>query len=206
MSEKLLGTLEKGLVFVISAPAGTGKTTLVRMLSDEFPCVYESISCTTRPMRPGEIEGKDYHFMSKEEFEDHIQKNDFLEYANVFGKYYGTLRSHVKQEQEKGHHVVLVIDTQGALKLKESGYPAIFIFVSPPSLSELRERLFKRKTENQEDIEQRLAWASRELEMSKHYNYQIVNDNLHRAYEILRSILIAEEHKKERYETTRFNE
>jgi len=198
--EKLLGKLKKGLVFVVSAPAGTGKTTLVGMLMDEFPCISESISCTTRPMRPGEIPDQHYHFISKKEFSKRVEKGEFLEHAEVFGHEYGTLRSHVEAKQKEGKHVALVIDTQGAVQLKKSGYEAIFIFIRPPSLAELRARLFKRKTEKTEHIEQRLAWARDEIAMGKEYEYQIVNDNLHRAYEILRSILIAEEHKEERYE------
>lgn len=194
MIDKLLGNVSKGLVFVLSAPAGTGKTTLVRMLRDEFPCVAESISCTTRPPRPGEIPGKDYHFLTIEEFEDKIKKGDFLEYAKVFDNYYGTSKEFVLAQQEKGKHVILVIDTQGAMQLKGK-IPAVFVFVSPPSLQELRERLFKRQTESMEHIEQRLSWAKNEMSMAVHYDYHIVNENLHTAYEVLRSILIAEEHR-----------
>lgn len=204
--EKILGNLKTGVVFVVSAPAGTGKTTLVRMLLDEFSCISVSISCTTRPMRPGEIQNKDYHFISREEFEEKITEDEFLEYATVFGHYYGTLREDIEKEKRKGNHVILVIDTQGALNLIKKNFPSVFIFISPPSLAELRERLFKRKTENQEDIDQRLIWAQKEITLSEHYHYRIINDNLFRAYEILRSILIAEEHKKERHETIRINE
>ncbi len=193
--EKLLGNLSEGFVFVISAPAGTGKTTLMKMLTDEFSCIMESVSCTTRPPRTGEVEGKDYYFLQEKEFEDKIQAGEFLEYAKVFNHYYGTLKSHVALAQEKGKHVVLVIDTQGAMQLKKTGFPAIFIFISPPNLQELRERLFKRKTEHSEMIEQRLAWAKHELSMMNQYDYHLVNDNLARAYDILRSIFIAEEHK-----------
>ncbi len=200
MSEKLLGTLSEGLLFIVSAPAGTGKTTLVRMLADEFPCVAESISCTTRAPRPGEIADKDYHYLSKKDFEEKVQKKAFLEYAEVFGSFYGTLEDHVEKKREEGKHVILVIDTQGAMKLKKKGSDAIFIFVAPPSLGELRARLFKRKTDHPEEIEKRLKWATQEIEMASHYDYLIINDNLHRAYEILRSIMIAEEHKKERHD------
>jgi len=206
MAEKLLGTLTKGIVFVVSAPAGTGKTTLVRMLLDEFPCITESISCTTRPIRPGEITDKDYHFLSEKEFENKIEAGEFLEHASVFGNQYGTLKSHVEKQQVLGKHVILVIDTQGALELMSAKHPAVFIFIRPPSLAELRARLFKRKTENIEHIEERLSWAKKEIETAEKYDYQIVNDNLHRAYDILRSILIAEEHKKERYCDKIFNE
>jgi guanylate kinase len=193
--QKLLGNLSKGFVFVISAPAGTGKTTLVRMLSQEFPCIYESISCTTRPPRPGEIDGKDYHYLTRSEFEEKIYQGEFLEYAEVFGYYYGTSRAHVLKQQQMGNHVFLVIDTQGAMQLKNSDFPAFYIFLSPPSLSELKERLIKRKTESMEAIEKRLSWAEAEMAMVQNYDYHIVNDNLTQAYIILRSIVIAEEHR-----------
>jgi guanylate kinase len=195
MAQKLLGNLSQGIVFVLSAPAGTGKTTLVHMLTQEFNCVVESISCTTRPHRYTESQGKDYHFISKETFEKMIQEGDFLEYAEVFGYHYGTSREYVFKQKQMGNHVILVIDTQGAMKLKEQGFKAVFIFVSPPSLEELRERLVKRKTESLEKIQERLAWAQHEIAMVPYYDYHIVNDNLHNAYAILRSIVIAEEHR-----------
>lgn len=204
--ETLLGGLQKGMVIVISAPAGTGKTTLSKMLMDEFPSVTESISCTTRKKRRGEIEDVHYHFMDNETFEDKIEAGEFLEYAKVFGNYYGTLKAHVDQKCHRGHHVLLVIDTQGALELKEQGYPAVYIFIEPPSIGELRQRLFNRKTEQEQHIEERLKWAEKEMELKKHYDYIVKNDNLHRAYDILRSILIAEEHKTERYHDRRFDE
>ena len=198
MSEKLLGNLSKGLVFVLSAPAGTGKTTLVRMLRSEFPCVTESISCTTRPIRAGEVDGVDYIFLSPEEFNRKIKAGDFLEHAKVFNHEYGTSQDYVHQKQIEGKHVFLVIDTQGAMQLMKSKFPAIFVFVSPPSLVELKARLFKRQTETQEVIEQRLNWAREEIKMAAHYDYHIVNDNLQIAYDILRSIVIAEEHRYRR--------
>jgi len=197
MSDKILGKLDKGILFIISAPAGTGKTTLVRLLLDEFPCVTESISCTTRPPRESEVPGKDYHFISEALFEEKIAAGEFLEYARVFGHYYGTSKEFVQNEQGKGKHVVMVIDTQGAQQVKRR-IKAISIFVTPPNLEELRERLFKRKTETLEKIEERLSWAKKEMAMADEYNYQLVNDNLHHAYDILRSILIAEEHKTKR--------
>jgi guanylate kinase len=195
MAQKLLGSLSKGIIFVLSAPAGTGKTTLVHMLTKEFDCIEESISCTTRPHRHNESQGKDYHFLSNEKFDSMIQRGDFLEYAEVFGYYYGTSREYVLKTQKKGKHVILVIDTQGAMRLKEEGFPAVFIFVSPPSMQELRTRLTNRKTDSLQSIEERLAWAEREMSTIPNYDYHIVNDNLENAYTILRSIVIAEEHK-----------
>lgn len=195
MVEKVLGNLPTGLVFVVSAPAGTGKTTLVGMLTEEFDEVVESISCTTRAPRPSEKNGVDYHFLSKSEFETKIRDNEFLEYAEVFGNYYGTSRKYVLDQQKKGKHVVLVIDTQGAIKLKNERFPATFIFLSPPSLEELKERLVKRKTEDEETLRQRLSWATQEMQIGARYDYMIVNKDLHVAYDILRSIIIAEEHR-----------
>jgi guanylate kinase len=192
--EKLLGNLAKGLLFVVSAPAGTGKTTLVNMLKKEFSCVVESVSCTTRAPRQAESDGKDYHFLTVEQFEAKIKAHEFLEYAEVFGHYYGTAKEFVEREQSKGHHVVLVIDTQGALQLKGK-VPAVFIFLWPPSMEELKRRLLKRQTESSVAIEKRLHWAAEELKRVKDYDYRIVNENLDTAYQALRSILIAEERR-----------
>lgn len=195
MTQKLLGNVSKGFVFILSAPAGTGKTTLVRMLAQEFSCIYESVSCTTRLPRPGEVNGKDYYFLSKKEFEGKIHQGDFLEFAEVFGYYYGTSRTLVSKHQEMGKHVFLVIDSQGAMQLRKKKFPAIYIFLSPPSLEELKERLIKRKTENMETIDKRLSWAEAEMQKMSNYDYHIVNDDLNQAYAILRSIVIAEEHR-----------
>jgi guanylate kinase len=192
---ELLGGLKRGLVFVISAPAGTGKTTLVRMLRQEFPCVVESISFTTRQLRKNEIAGSDYHFISIPEFEKKIEEGEFLEYAKVFNNYYGTSRTFVESQQAMGKHVVLVIDTQGALQLMGS-YNASFIFISPPSLEELGRRLNTRRADTLEVIQERLSWAGREMALADRYDYHIINDNLQTAYQVLRSILIAEEHKR----------
>lgn len=186
--------MKKGLVFVVSAPAGTGKTTLVRMLREEFHNVIESISFTTRPPRPNEVPGRDYNFITEPEFRQKIEENEFLEYAQVFHQYYGTSRLFVEGQQEKGKHVILVIDTQGALQIKGK-LEATFVFISPPSLDELRARLYRRKSETEEAIETRLSWAEKEMALAKDYDYHIVNDNLKTAYDALRSILIAEEHR-----------
>ncbi len=183
---------------MISAPAGTGKTTLVDKLTHEFSSVVRNVSCTTRAPRSGEKEGKDYFFLDQKAFEDKIAKGDFLEHAKVFGEYYGTSGEFIKKQTALGKHVVLVIDTQGAILLQKhfkGKNPPIFIFISPPSLTELKERLNKRQTENTKSMEERLAWAKHELEMVNHYDYHIVNDHLDTAYAVLKSIFIAEEHK-----------
>jgi guanylate kinase len=190
------GLLEnkKGLAFIISAPAGTGKTTLVRKLVQEFPSVVTSISYTTRSPRPGEVEGIDYHFITVSEFEKKIVAGDFLEYVKLYDTYYGTSRQWVEERQNQGKHVVLVIDTQGALQLKRN-FSAVYIFIRPPSLEILKERLKKRQTEEPKMLKQRLDWAKVELEASQFYDYLIVNDDLDTAYDILRSIIIAECHR-----------
>jgi guanylate kinase len=182
---------------VISAPSAAGKTTLVNMLTKEFPLVARSISCTTRAPRSGEKEGEDYFFLTKKEFKAREAKGEFLEHAEVFGEYYGTSKAFVESQLRKGKHVVLVIDTQGALQLKDK-IDAVSIFITAPSLSVLEERMAQRQTENKQMMEQRLIWAQHEIEMIPNYDYHIVNDHLETAYTALKSILIAEEHKVNR--------
>ncbi len=195
MAQKLLGNLSRGICFVLSAPAGTGKTTLVHRLVQEFDAVALSVSSTTRPVRPGEVPDQHYHFLSIEAFEEKIRMGEFLEYAKVFSNYYGTSREQVESKLRDGKHVLLVIDTQGALQLRDQGYPAVFIFVSPPNLEVLRDRLVSRNTDSPSSIEHRLSWAREEMAMADRYDYHIINDDLEVAYNVLRSILIAEEHK-----------
>lgn len=194
MAKNLIGNLPKGLAFILSAPAGTGKTTLVQKLTKEFSCIKMSVSYTTREPRVGEVDGIDYHFVTPDDFMKKIIQGDFLEYAKVFDYYYGTSKSDLIKELENGFHVVLVIDTQGALNIKDS-FKATSIFVIPPSFEELKRRLTHRSTESQESINQRLEWAKHEVEVAQFYDYQITNEELKTAYEALRSIIIAEEHK-----------
>ena len=194
MEQKLLGNKKKGLFFIVSAPAGTGKTTLVNMLTDEFDCVVRSISYTTRSPRGEEVNGKDYFFISKEEFEEKIENDEFLEYANVFGSYYGTSKEFVEKKISENKHVVLVIDTQGAAKLREKGI-GIHIFISPPDMDTLKKRLTNRNSDSKSAIATRLSFSEEEMKQVKFYNYEIVNDRLEIAYQVLKSILIAEEHR-----------
>jgi guanylate kinase len=183
-------------LYIVSAPAGTGKTTLVSLLTEEFPLVVTSVSYTTRKPRPGEIEGVHYHFVSREEFEGHIAQDEFLEYVELYGEYYGTSKEWVKHALQQGKHVILTIDTQGALQLKEKQiFEAVYIFIEPPSLTVLQERLKRRKTETAEAIVKRLEWAKQEVMAARLYDYSIVNEDLKTAYDALRSIIIAEQHK-----------
>ncbi len=180
---------KRGHLFIISAPAGTGKTTLVKMLTEEFPNVTRSITCTTRKARPGEKNGKDYFFLTEDEFQRKLEAGDFLEHATVFGFNYGTSKSLVEKELKAGKNVILVIDTQGAQQLKGS-IDATFIFISPPSLEVLKKRLQQRGTESPEVIEKRVAWARHELEMISLYDYHIINDDLASAYQALKKLIV----------------
>jgi guanylate kinase len=191
---KILSNVKKGKAFVVSAPAGTGKTTLVNRLIDELPHVERSISFTTRKPRKGEQEGIDYHFISYQEFEHKIKKTHFIEYAEVFGNFYGTEKKTVETLLNKGIDVVLVIDTQGALELKPF-FDAVYIFVNPPSLEELERRLKGRETDSIEDVKTRLSWAEKEMSQAHHYDYNITNCDLEKAYQALKSIFIAEQLK-----------
>lgn len=185
---------KEGLLFVVSAPAGTGKTTLIEKLASEFSRVLQSISFTTRKPRQGEKDGIHYHFVSKEEFQKKIDDHDFLEYVTLYGQYYGTSKSWVHDKLKEGKHVVLVIDTQGAMQLMGK-LEAVYVFIEPPSLEVLKKRLMARKTESKEDLVARLDWAKHEMDFSRYYDYKVVNDDLKTAYEALRSIIIAEEHR-----------
>lgn len=192
---RLLGNTLKGLLFVVSAPAGTGKSTLVNRLISEFPdSIQEACSMTTRNPRHGEVNGQHYHFVKKEEFEKKQEEGAFLETAYVFGNWYGTLNSEVDSILESGKHAILVIDTQGAAQIRKHK-KGVFIFMSPPSLEELKGRLFKRQTEDAQEQKERLQWAQKELQQVVNYHYHIVNDDLEIAYQVMKSIIIAEEHR-----------
>lgn len=193
----LLADRKQGLFFVISAPAGTGKTTLVQMLVSEFSSVIESVSYTTREPRLGEIEGIHYHFVTEEAFSAKVESLDFLEHVTLYGYQYGTSWQWISEQQQAGKHVVLVIDTQGAQQIR-GRFPATFIFIKPPSLVSLKQRLLQRGTETEETLNKRLMWATIEMEEARYYDYQIINDDLQTAYQILRSIIIAETHRTEK--------
>lgn len=194
-SNSLLIQRKRGLAFIVSAPSGTGKTTLVEMLTHEFPSVVANVSFTTRAPRPEEIAGKHYHFITTEEFEQRIANNEFLDYVKLYGgTYYGCSRREVEEQLDQGKHVILTIDIQGARHL-QNVFPAISIFVAPPSRDELRRRLLARRTETEEMIQKRLDWAEKEIAASDIYDYRFVNADLGMAYQVLRSIVIAEDHR-----------
>ncbi len=193
MSEKL-----KGLLIVISAPSGTGKTTLCHMLLKAFPDMEFSVSYTTRKPRPGEVSGRDYFFVDRETFERMVEEGDFLEWAEVYGNLYGTSKSQVTKALEAGKDILLDIDTQGALQVKKNFPEAVLIFILPPSLIELERRLRSRGTDNEETIEKRLRIARDEIKKALYYDYLVVNDVLEVAFDKLRSIITAEKCRTER--------
>lgn len=161
------------------------------MLAEENPTVVRSVTCTTRPPRPGEKEGVDYYFLTEEQFQKKLAQGDFLEHATVFGNHYGTSKQLVEKELSQGKNVILVIDVQGADQLRGK-VDAKFIFISPPNLEELKKRLVKRGTENTASLEKRLSAALQELEMISHYDYHIINDDLQTAFQQLKKIVLGE--------------
>ena len=177
-------------LFVISGCSGVGKGTVINEFmkrnSDDF---ILSVSCTTRKPRPNEIDGVNYFFISKEEFEKNIKEDKFLEYAQFAENYYGTKKKYVQQKMEDGYNVILEIDTQGALQVKEKMQQAVLIFIAPPSFEELENRLRGRHTEDEATIQKRLAQVKIELERSLKYDYTVINDNIERAVEEIESIV-----------------
>lgn len=184
----------KGKLFVLSGPSGVGKGTICKKLLENIDLEI-SVSATTRKPREGEIEGVSYFFVNHDRFEDMIQKGEFLEHAEVFGNYYGTPKQKVLDKLTWGKDVLLEIDVQGAMQVKENYPQGITIFVCPPSLATLKHRLAGRGTESAESLNQRIAKALTEIEMLKNYDYYIVNDELDDAVKNVKSIIYAEHHR-----------
>jgi guanylate kinase len=192
----------QGILFVISAPSGGGKTTLVEALRKDSNLFY-SVSCTTRTPRSGEIDGKDYQFVSYSDFLLKLETGDFLENAQVHGDYYGTLRAPVLKNLKKGVDVLLDIDTQGAATIRDCDNRIIRqalsdIFIMPPNLEELRRRLTNRGTETARQMESRLATAKREMELWRNYRYVMVSGSIEADLEEIRHIMAAERHLSRR--------
>jgi guanylate kinase len=189
---------KEGLLFVVSAPSGTGKTTLCREMLQVFPDLHYSISYTTRPLRPGDQKDRDYHFVSPAEFQKMIEHGDFAEWAEIYGHRYGTSRIFLNQAREEGLDVILDIDGQGARQLREKSVAGVFIFLLPPSIGELKRRLANRKTEGKEALAERLRKARREMAEAEWYDYWILNDDLEEAKERLKGVIQAERCRRER--------
>lgn len=170
---------KRGTLLVVSGPSGAGKGTLIQAVLKKRPEAMVSVSATTRAPRPGEKEGIHYFFVSKEKFEKMIQEHAFLEYACVFGTtYYGTPRAFVEQKLAEGNDVILDIDVQGAMNIKQAMPEAVLVFILPPSYQILRQRLTDRKTESDEQIERRLQTAKNEIKYINHYQYLLINDTV----------------------------
>ena len=190
-----------GHIIVISGPSGAGKGTVVKKLLEKNKKMALSISMTTREPRNGEINGKDYFYVTKSEFLEQIDKGNFLEFANVYGTdYYGTPRDKVMEYINKGIDVILEIDINGALQVKEKNPETIFIFIMPPSMKELKKRLITRDTETPEKILNRFKTAYKEINEAKKYNYVVINDNVNKAVKRIEAILLAEKCRVDRIE------
>lgn len=183
---------QQGILIVLSGPSGTGKGTICRELLRSRPDLHYSISATTRPSRIGETNGVNYWFISHEEFRAMIKNDELLEWAEVYGNYYGTLRRYVAELLDNGKDVVLEIDTQGAMQVKEKFSQGVFIYILPPSLDELADRIYKRGTDSRESIKKRLSCVSNELTCIHNYNYVVVNHEVAKAVEKIAAIIEAE--------------
>ncbi|KAF2955782.1 guanylate kinase [Marinitoga sp. 38H-ov] len=191
--------MTKGILYVVSGPSGVGKSSIIKNAMSKLNGFIFSVSYTTRPPRPGEINGKDYFFVDENTFNKMVENNEFLEYANVHGYKYGTSKKYIKEKINEGLNIVLDIDVQGALNIiKVMPEDTVLIFVAPPSYSELKKRLMNRGTEKENDLKVRLEDAKWELSKINDFDYLIVNEDLNEAINQLISIFIAEQIKTKR--------
>ncbi|KQM67900.1 guanylate kinase [Sphingomonas sp. Leaf17] len=189
----------RGVLFVLSSPSGAGKSTIARKLLADEPELGVSVSATTRPMRPGEVDGKDYHFVDLEEFRRMAADHEFLEWAHVFDNRYGTPHAPVDAMLDAGQDVLFDIDWQGAQQLHQiAGGDVVRVFILPPSMPELRDRLVKRATDSVEVIDARMARAANEVSHWDGYDYVLVNDDVERCFRDVKTILNAERLKRSR--------
>ena len=183
--------MRKGLLVVVSGPSGAGKGTICQALLEKTPLAY-SVSATTRKPRAGEVDGESYYFLSVEAFEEMIEKDELLEWAKVYDNYYGTPLKKVEEKLAAGEDILLEIDTQGAMKVREKFPEGVYIFILPPSLAELERRIRGRDTETEEVLQKRLAAAIDEIEAGKCYKYVVTNDEVDGAVDAVCAILAAE--------------
>ncbi len=194
----MINTKKQGNLIVISGPSGTGKDTVVNKLVSDKKDIWVSVSCTTRSPRGNEKDGVEYFFLKKEDFEKKINNNEFLEYAMFNDNYYGTLKSKIDEKLDAGIDVILVIEVQGALQINNLVKEAIFIFIMPPSMRELKNRLEGRKTESKDKVLERFKTAYKEINEISTYNYVVVNDDVDLAVKKVDSILTAEKCRVDR--------
>lgn len=190
--------LQQGVLIVLSGPSGTGKGTICKELLRSYPNLHYSVSATTRTPREGEANGVNYWFITRDEFQTMVENDELLEWAEVYGNFYGTPRRYVQQQLDSGRDVVLEIDIQGAMQIKKKFPQGVFIYVVPPSLEELADRIYKRGTDSQETIKKRLSCASIELASAFNYHYVIVNDSVEAAVTKVEAIVTAERCRVER--------
>jgi guanylate kinase len=194
--------LKKGLLVVISGPSGAGKGTLCQAILSSNDKVAMSVSCTTRAPRENEIEGVNYFFVTKENFQNMITQNAFLEYAEVYDNFYGTPIAGIEKKLEEGFDVILEIDIQGALKVKDRYPEGLFIFILPPSMEELKNRIQKRGSETEESFLKRFKSAFKEINYASRYNYAVINDVIEEAVFKLECIIVAEKCRIDRISKT----
>lgn len=188
----------RGILFIVSAPSGTGKTTLCKQIATSVPGLWHSVSVTTRKPRPGEESGREYFFVEEKTFQDMVARNEFLEYAQVYGNWYGTPRKALMDKMEQGIDVLLEIDVQGALQIKKKFEDAVYIFILPPSMDALRLRLQSRASDSPEEILRRLQKVKEEVWSFREYYYIVRNDDLEQSLRELQCIFFAERLKTKR--------
>ncbi len=196
--KKVIKLMNKGLLILVSGASGTGKGTVCKKLLEEFPQMFYSISATTRKPRLGEVDGREYFFISVEQFKTWLDEEKFLEYAEVYGNFYGTPAHKIEEYRNSGVDVLLEIDVQGALKVMKKCPDGIFIFLLPPSIEELCNRIKNRGTESPEVLQRRIESATKEIALGKKYQYVVVNDTIDEAVEKIKSIIAAERCKVSR--------